>query len=283
LQTKQQIQALLAQADRKPRHQFGQNFLIDGNLLRLVAQAGQLIAGDLVIEVGPGTGSLTEELLAAGCGVVAVEIDRDLAQLLRERLGGQSNLELIEGDALANKHTLHEELLVHINTARKANRSFKLVANLPYNIASPLIIEMLIAGTQLLAFTVQKEVAQRLRADAGSAAYGPLSVMAQLLSRVEILRKLPPEAFWPMPKIDSALVRMTREDKLGSKAAGFSRFLHGVFSYRRKMLRKAMTQAGIAEEIADGALAAAKLAPEIRPQELSPDEWLDLFDVINRA
>src|SRR5437764_9850006 len=117
MQTKQQIQALLAQAGLSPRHRFGQNFMIDQNLLRLVADAGNPGPGDTVIEVGPGTGTLTEELLARGARVIAVEIDRDLAATLRERLANEPRFELIEGDALAGKHGLNEQLLARINAS----------------------------------------------------------------------------------------------------------------------------------------------------------------------
>ena len=203
-QTKHEIQAILAAASTRPRHRFGQNFMIDQNLVRIVADAGAIQPGDVVIEVGPGTGTLTEELLARGAEVVAVEIDRDLAGALRNRFGSQQRFTLIEGDALAGKHELNAELAQCVAAARGV-KPVKLVANLPYNIASPLIIDLLIAGADLLAFTVQKEVADRLRAPAGSDAYGPLSVVAQLLSKVEMLRTLPPQAFWPAPKIESAL------------------------------------------------------------------------------
>src|SRR5688572_17080593 len=206
-QTKQQIRALLDGAGTEPRHRFGQNFMIDQNLVRLVADAGEINAGELVVEVGPGTGTLTEELLARGADVLAVEIDRDLAAALRERFAGKERFRLIEGDALASKHRLNPELRTHLAEAAATRRSAKLVANLPYNIASPLVIELLIAGVELLAFVVQKEVADRLGAGEGTDDYGPLTVTARLLSRVETLRKLPPGAFWPAPKIDSALVR----------------------------------------------------------------------------
>ena len=264
MQTKREILTLLESIGRRPVHRLGQNFMIDGNLLRLVAAAGEVKESDLVIEVGPGTGSLTEELLATGCRVTAVEIDRELAALLRERLGDRQNFHLIEGDALEGKHALNSELLPQI----EGKKNLKLVANLPYQIASPLVIELLIAGAELLAFTVQKEVARRLAAKAGSEDYGPLSVMAQLLSEVEILRILPPQAFWPMPKIESALVRMRRKDRLGEKAAEFGRFLHAVFAYRRKTLRKALAEAGFA----------AECEAMIRAEQLSPEEWLDLFE-----
>jgi 16S rRNA (adenine1518-N6/adenine1519-N6)-dimethyltransferase len=283
LQNKQQIQTLLAQAQTHPRHQFGQNFMIDGNLLRLLVQAGDLKADDLVIEVGAGTGSLTEELLDVGCHVVAVEIDRDLIAMLSQRLGQRPNFTLIQGDVLAAKHALNSELAERIALAKRDGQTVKLVANLPYHVASPLVIDLLIAGVDILVFTVQKEVARRLRAASGSAEFGPLTVMAQLLSEVEILRTLPPQAFWPMPKIESAMVRMTRNDRLGEKADEFGEFIRSIFAYRRKMLRKSMTEAGISDEIADRALGAARIEPDVRPQELTPAQWMDLFSAVNRA
>jgi 16S rRNA (adenine1518-N6/adenine1519-N6)-dimethyltransferase len=270
-QTKHEIQSLLASAHTQPRHRFGQNFMIDQNLVRIVADAGQIGTNDLVIEVGPGTGTLTEELLARAGRVVAVEIDRDLASLLRERFASNAKFELIEGDALAGKHELNETLLARM---KDAPSPVKLVANLPYNIASPLVIEMLIAGAELLAFTVQKEVADRLRAGAGDDAYGPLSVMAAMLARVELLRTLPPQAFWPAPKVESALVRMTRTDRLGGQARGFSDFVHRLFSFRRKTLRKALAQAGYR---ADEIIERLKLDPQARPETLKPQELFQLY------
>ncbi|HEX2970815.1 MAG TPA: 16S rRNA (adenine(1518)-N(6)/adenine(1519)-N(6))-dimethyltransferase RsmA [Tepidisphaeraceae bacterium] len=274
-QTKHEIQALLAEAGSQPRHRFGQNFMIDQNLVRLVADAGQVESRDLVVEVGPGTGTLTEELLSRGAQVVAVEIDRDLAALLRKRFEGHERFRLIDGDALAGKHELNPQLLQVLQDARSRGVPIKLVANLPYNIASPLIIELLVAGADLLAFTVQKEVAERLRAACGSEIYGALTVMAQLLSRVEVLRTLPAQAFWPAPKIESALVRMVREDRLGAQAGPFGRFMQELFSARRKTLRKALSQGGYD---ADAALAAAKIDPKLRPEDLTPEQFRSLFD-----
>ena len=272
-QTKSQIQSLLAAADTGPRHRFGQNFMIDGNLVRAVAAAGRVQAGDTVIEVGPGTGTLTEELLASPAGrVVAVEIDRDLARVLRERFAGTERFQLIEGDALAGKHELNAELAAAIVPGRT-----RLVANLPYNIASPLVIELLRAGVETLAFTVQKEVADRLRATGGEG-YGPLSVMAQLLAEVEVLRTLPPQAFWPAPTIDSALVRMTRRDRLGDRAAAVGRFVQGVFSARRKTLRKAMDIAGVPAERIVAAGGAFDLSA--RPETFPPEQVLRLFEAV---
>ena len=278
-QTKHQIQSLLAEANSQPRHRFGQNFMIDQNLVRLVAEAGQLGPGDLAIEVGPGTGTLTQELLARAGRVVAVEIDRDLAALLRRQFAEHGErFTLIEGDALAGKHGLNPNLVSAIRTARGEGRRLKLVANLPYNIASPLVIELLIEGVDLLAFTVQKEVADRLRAGAGSDAYGPLTVMAQMLGDVEVLRTLPPQVFWPAPKIESALVRVTRADRgLGDRVRPFGEFVHKVFSFRRKTLRKALAQGGYdAEKV----LAAAALDGQQRPEMLTPEQFLQMFETL---
>ncbi len=275
-QTKQEILALLSQADTEPRHRFGQNFMIDQNLVRIVADAGLIVAGDVVIEVGPGTGTLTEELLQRASRVIAVEIDRDLAGMLRQTLAGNANFVLIEGDALSGKHALNPSLAEVIGQVRSAGAPVKLVANLPYNIASPLAIELLMAGVDLLAFTVQKEVADRLKAPAGGDDFGPLSVVAQLLARVEILRTLPPQAFWPAPKIDSALVRLTRVDRLGSTAHHFSIFVHKVFAYRRKTLRKAIAQAGYDPAIATN----CRLDITLRPEQFSPDQWLAMYSAL---
>ena len=270
-QTKRQIETLLAEAGSRPLHQFGQNFMIDQNLVRLVADAGNIGPNDYVIEVGPGTGTLTEELLERAGKLIVVEIDRNLAAMLRQHLGENPKFQLIEGDALAGKHHLNAELATVIQTA---TQPVKLVANLPYNIASPLVIEMLMAGVQTLAFTVQKEVAERLGAKPGTSEYGPLTVMAQLLGKVEILRTLPPQAFWPAPKIESSLVRIVRDDRLQESSRPFGRFVHALFSFRRKTLRRGLLEAGID---ADAALAASGFDGTRRAEEFSPAELLALF------
>jgi 16S rRNA (adenine1518-N6/adenine1519-N6)-dimethyltransferase len=278
-QTKHEIESLLATAGTQPRHRFGQNFMIDRNIVRLVADAGEIIAGDCVIEVGPGTGTLTEELLDRGAQVVAVEIDRDLAALLRGRLADRPAFTLIEGDALAGKHELNPELVSQIELARARGKIVRLVANLPYNIASPMVIELLLAGVETLTFTVQKEVAARLRAAAGDEAYGPLSVMAQMLASVDVLRTIGPQVFWPAPSVESALVQMRRDNRLGGDAAEFGKFVHAIFSYRRKTLRRALSEAGCnAEEV----LAKTGFDGRRRPEEFSPAEFLSLYQAALR-
>jgi 16S rRNA (adenine1518-N6/adenine1519-N6)-dimethyltransferase len=279
-QTKSEIRDLLNGIQAWPQHRLGQNFMIDGNLVRLVAAAGELSKNDAVIEVGPGTGTLTGELLSAGRRVLAVEIDRKLAEMLATRYAGDDRIEILNADVLAGKHELNSRVIEWIGAARGEGLGVKLVSNLPYAIASPLVVELLIAGVELLAFTVQKEVAQRLGAAADGELYGPLSIMVQLLADVELLRTMPPQAFWPMPKVESALVRLRRRDRLGAEAGRFGRFVHGVFSSRRKTLKKAMELAGVV----DGARAimAAGLDGQVRPQNVSVEQWWELFEAAKR-
>jgi 16S rRNA (adenine1518-N6/adenine1519-N6)-dimethyltransferase len=279
-QTKNEIRDLLGGIQASPQHRLGQNFMIDGNLVRVVAAAGELSQNDAVIEVGPGTGTLTGELLAAARRVLAVEIDRKLAEMLIARYADDARIEILNADALAGKHQLNSRVIQWIDHARREGLAVKLVSNLPYAIASPLVVELLIAGVDLLAFTVQKEVAQRLRSAADGELYGPLSIMVQLLADVEQLRTMPPQAFWPMPKVDSALVRMRRRDRLGIEAERFSRFVHGVFSSRRKTLKKAMELASVMD--VESALTAAGLDGQLRPQNVTVEQWWGLFFAAQR-
>lgn len=273
-QTKQVITSILAEANTQPKHRFGQNFMVDGNLVRLIAAAGEPQPGDLIVEVGPGTGTLTETILESGAELLAVEIDRDLAPLLRQRLADNPRFSLILGDALGSKHSLHPELAARIAAALAQGRKAKLIANLPYNIASPLVVELLLAGVTTLAFTVQKEVADRLQANANDDAYGPITVTTQMLSKVEVLRTLPPQAFWPPPKIDSALVRLAAHDRLGPDARAFSAFVQKIFSFRRKMIRKAL---GEVVPNAEELLARVGILPTQRCEEVSPEKLHELF------
>ena len=275
-QTKAQIQQWLSQAGSGPRHRFGQNFMIDQNLVRLVAASAEIAPGELLLEVGPGTGTLTEELLASPAdAVVAVEIDRDLARLLRDRWSAEPRLQLVEGDALAGKHALNPQLHAIIQAALQRGSAVKLVANLPYQIASPLVVDLLRAGVSTLVFTVQREVADRLRAEPDAEAYGPLGVMVQLLAAVEVLRVLPPQAFWPAPRIHSSLVRLRRRDLLGEQANAFHTFLHRLFSSRRKTLRKALAMAEAPDP--EALLRSQQIDPLRRPETLSAVQLLALF------
>lgn len=205
-QTLTSIKALLAERGLSPRKNFGQNFLIDGNMLRKLVEVASVQPGDLVLEVGPGTGVLTDALLSAGAHVVACEIDRGLAQHLRERYAGLPNFTLVEGDAMPK---------LQLSAATQdalAGRPFRLVANLPYNIASPLMIELLASVPQCSSqtVTIQKEVAQRLLAKPGTDDFGTLSILAQAMATVKKIADLSPGCFWPQPSITSSFVQLVR-------------------------------------------------------------------------
>jgi 16S rRNA (adenine1518-N6/adenine1519-N6)-dimethyltransferase len=183
VQTQSEIRAILAAHGISPKHRFGQNFLVDHNLLRRLVDASEIGVGSLVLEIGPGTGTMSEELLARGAELVAVELDRDMAAILRERLSGDPRFTLFEGDCLDGKRALNADVLTHF-----AGRPFTLVANLPYQAASP-VMAICAGMPQCLGqfVTVQREVGDRLRAAVGTGEYGPLTIIVQAFAEVEQL------------------------------------------------------------------------------------------------
>lgn len=196
-----------------PQKMFGQNFLIDHNLIRKLVDAAGVKQDDVVLEIGPGTGVLTEELLARGCNVIACDIDRGLCELLRERLG--SRITLVEGDCLENKHALSQlvnNALALFDISPESPKRFRLVANLPYACATPLMMILLSQwrSCEGLYVTIQKEVADRLVAKHSTKEYGPISVLAQSVAQVEMIAKLPPHCFWPQPDVTSAMIALRR-------------------------------------------------------------------------
>ncbi len=236
MQTLTDIKSLLATHGLRPKKRFGQNFLHDCNQMARILDAAAIAPGQTILEVGAGTGALSERLVEAGVRLVAVEVDRDLEPILRARLAPFADrVELIIGDILDGKH--------HLNPAvrqRLGDRPFQLIANLPYNIASPLLVNLAVdypAMTGAIVM-VQKEVADRLAASPGGRAYGPLTVMVQAMCEVERLFVLGPGCFWPQPEIDSAVVRLTRRAvPLTTDARRLSQLVHTLFTRRRKTLR----------------------------------------------
>lgn len=276
-QTVTQIRNLLAAAGARPKHAFGQNFLIDLNLMQRLVRTAEITPRSHILEIGPGTGSLTECLLHAGARVVAVEIDRSLAELLRTRLGGEAHFTLIEGDVLESKHRLNPVVVAALPDR------FDLVANLPYDVATPLIIELLLLETKTverLTFTIQREVADRLRATRGNDAYGPLAVVVDTLAEVRLIARLPPSVFWPAPKVESAMIQLVRRspDRVEIKPEhrrGFAAFIQRAFQQRRKMLRRSARDWDVENPI--DAIAAAGVSPDARPEEVAPADWRAIF------
>ncbi|MFM9994586.1 MAG: 16S rRNA (adenine(1518)-N(6)/adenine(1519)-N(6))-dimethyltransferase RsmA [Phycisphaerales bacterium] len=237
MQTATQIKELLASRGLSPRKSLGQNFLIDHNLIRRLVEASGVGAGDVVLEVGPGTGTLTEELLARGCAVVACELDHGLAALLRERLAAHAaagRFTLVEGDCLASKRALSPDVV-----AALGGRAFRLVANLPYGAASPLMLALLCEHPACgsMHVTIQREVADRLLAAPGTEHYGTLGVVAQAVAGVTRVAALPPECFWPRPEVTSAMVSIARRAApLTDDTRRLAEFCTRVFGARRKQL-----------------------------------------------
>ena len=265
MQSLSEIKSMLSERGLRPRHRFGQNFLVEPVHLRRLLEAAAVSSGDAVLEVGPGTGTMTEELLVAGAKVVASEIDRDLASLLRDRFG--ASIELVEGDVLSAKRSISHAVLEAIG-----DRDFKLVANLPYQIASPLLA--ILAGESRCRgcfVTVQREVADRLGASPGSADYGPLSVVVQARFEVSRLADLPPGCFWPPPKVTSAMVSMV--PRLSPVVPlrdldAFGRYVQSIFGKRRKQLGSIV---GRSAPLPFG------IDPAARPESLSIEQWVSLW------
>ncbi len=266
--------ALLAAHGLRPRRARGQHFLIDPGIRdRIVAAAG-VGPGSTILEIGPGTGILTEGLLAAGASVLAIEVDRDLARLLEETLGGRPELTVWVGDAL--RLDLAARLSDH-----PARGRIRVVANIPYYITSPLILRLL-AHAELfsaLVLTVQREVAERLTAAPGEKAYGALTLACRYRADAQALLRIPPGAFHPPPEVESRLVRL---DLLPRPRIAVDRpdhlfdVIRAGFGQRRKTLRNALRQGGWSGAQAESALAASGIAPTRRGETLSLEEfgWL---------
>lgn len=247
MQSLTSIKELLDSRGLRPSKALGQNFLIEpAHILRLVDASG-VFAGDLVLEVGPGTGVLTDVLLERGCRVVACELDRGLADLLRDRYAEQSDrgtFTLIEGDCLASKHEVNPSVIEGLD-----GQAFRLVANLPYGAASPLMIALAtqfhpavrggvgVASCLGQFVTIQREVAERLRAAPGTKDYGEMGVLVQAMCEVKRIAMLAPGCFWPPPKVTSEMVAVTpRSEPLTKDVQALSRLCRMLFTHRRKQI-----------------------------------------------
>jgi 16S rRNA (adenine1518-N6/adenine1519-N6)-dimethyltransferase len=235
MQSLSDIRRMLESRGLTPRRAFGQNFLTDHNLIRKLVDASGVGPGDTVLEVGPGTGTMTEEVLARGCRVVAAEIDRGLCVLLREHFEKFGDrFTLVEGDCLESKRAFTPALL-----AALGGGPFRLVSNLPYSAATPIIGTLLASHPECsgLFVTIQREVADRLAAAPGSDDYGALSVLAQAAAAVSVIAMLPPECFWPRPEVHSAMVAITRlPAPLTPHVGALGEFAQRLFEKRRKQL-----------------------------------------------
>jgi len=271
-------------------HRHGQNFLIDLNLQRLIVDAAALGPNDVVLEVGTGTGALTGMIAARTAEVITVEIDPQLHQLASEELVDVQNVTMLLQDALKNKNHFDPRLLeaVSARLAAHPGSDFKLVANLPFSIATP-VLSNLLAGPILpvsMTATIQKEVADRIVARPGTKDYGALSIWIQSQCRVEIVRVLPPTVFWPRPKVTSAIVRIEVDPALRGRIpdlAFFQKFVRSMFFHRRKFLRRQVIGAAeehLSKEEVDELLSRLALDPQGRAEQLTVDQMLALSEVV---
>jgi 16S rRNA (adenine1518-N6/adenine1519-N6)-dimethyltransferase len=298
MQTLTQIRGILESAGLAPRKAMGQNFLIDHNLMGKLLELADLDGRQTVLEVGPGTGSLTEELLSRcqNGKLVCVELDRGLGDVLADRFAAAANFTLIRGDALAGKHKLSPEVIAAV--APEAH----LVSNLPYNIATPLLAQCLIDSWRTLnsdkkaeglcrfnrmTFTVQREVADRLMAGVDSQAYGQVSILVGLLGKTQAGPIVPATAFWPRPAVASRIMRI---DFDATSAAGvvnidvLKAVLAGAFAQRRKQIGSMLRRHDVAfagPALAE-AMSQAQIDPTCRPEQIVPQQYRILANALCR-
>ena len=286
-QTQSYLRMLFAQRGVAPKHRFGQNFLIDLNIHDLITKTAELTPDDVVLEIGPGAGAMTALMASMCAAVVAVDIDPAMVALASEATVGLLNVRVIHADALANKHTLNPEVLdsVRAGLAVSPSRRFKLVANLPYNVATPVISNLLVhpdLRPEKLVATIQLELAERMRAEPGTEAYGSLSVMIRALADFELVRVLPPTVFWPRPKVDSAVIAITpnaARRALIPDLPWFHTVVRQLFLHRRKNLRgvlHSLYRDTLTKPEIDALLEGIGLSGQVRAEAMNVEEFLAL-------
>ncbi|MGH9089734.1 MAG: 16S rRNA (adenine(1518)-N(6)/adenine(1519)-N(6))-dimethyltransferase RsmA [Acidimicrobiales bacterium] len=260
------VRRMLAEHGLRPSRALGQNFVTDANTVRRIARLADVGPGSRVVEIGAGLGSLTLALAETGASVTAVEVDRHLLPVLRQVVADCPGVTVAEADAL---RTDFGALL------GPAPDGWSLVANLPYNVATPLVVRVLEEAPQVghLLVMVQREVGERLAAGPGDEAYGAVSVKVAYWAKARVVGRVPPTVFVPRPAVDSALVRIDRrpEAAVPPEDVPYGRLFTVVgagFAQRRKMLRRSL--AGV---VAPEAFGAAGVSPQARAEELGVEEW----------
>jgi 16S rRNA (adenine1518-N6/adenine1519-N6)-dimethyltransferase len=255
----------------RPKRELGQHWLVDENILHVIGRLAKLGADDVVLEIGPGLGVLTAYLAERARMIHAVELDRGLEPALRERLAGRDNVELVFGDALS------------LLGAAFDPPPGKLVSNLPYNVATPIVAESLAAlpTVELWCVLVQREVADRFFATPGTKDYGAVSVVLQLATERTGFHPVARTCFRPPPNVDSALVAFRRTRPWDGELDAVKRLAQAAFAHRRKTLPNSLELAGLAgRERAAAALAELGRPANVRGEALAPDEFLRLAELL---
>ena len=255
----------------------GQNFLVDAGVVRAIVDAADLSPADTVLEVGPGIGTLTQGLAESGARIVAVELDKKLPAVLAETLKGYDNVTVVPGDILKL------DILRILNLG--AGERFKVVANLPYYITTPILMALLEQHLPIerMVTMVQKEVAVRMTARPGSKDYGALSVAVQYHTDARIVMDVPPRAFMPAPEVTSAVIACRVRETPAVRPSDeklFFRLVRAAFGQRRKTLLNALTGAGLTKEQCRAGLTAAGIAESLRGEQLSLADFARLSDAV---
>ena len=288
MQTKQQIRELLDAAGVRPNKRFGQNFLFDLNLMRLLIDTANIQNNDVVLEVGTGTGSLTQAIAEKAGFCVSVEIDAVLANIAKGQLADKSNVEIIAADVLKNKFEINPVVIDALNRARAIhNGRLLLVANLPYIAATPLIINLITGPiiADAMFVTVQKEVADRMISQHSIKDYGILSILMAATGEARHIRTLKPTVFWPQPQVHSAFVQYVRDPEKIKAIKSVEMLSHvagALLQYRRKMLKSCCKLT--AEQLGEiknwpEILNQLGIDPEIRPDNLTPEQFVAIANL----
>lgn len=285
-QTRSYLMDLFQQHGFNPRGDLGQNFLIDVNLIELVVRSADLGPADVVLEVGAGTGGMTTFLAAAAAKVISVEIDANMFMLASRAVQDCSNVTLLNCDILKNKNTLSPAIvdLIRQQVASVPDGRLKLVANLPYSVATPVIANLVASDLpwKRIVATIQWELGEKMAAEPGQSAYGALAAWLQAQSSVRIVRKLGPKVFWPRPKVNSAIVSIWRDKKLESRIndrAFFLDFVRRLFHHRRKLVRSVivgMYRKQIEKTQVDDILVEMQYRPDLRAEQMDVEMLIRL-------
>lgn len=255
----------------RPRKRFGQNFLCDDVVIHNIASAINANADDHIIEIGPGQGALTAELLTNQCQLDAIELDRDLIPVLNKRFSQHQHFKVLQADALE----------MDFSTLQRGNEKLRIVGNLPYNISTPLIFHLLSQQhlVQDMHFMLQLEVVKRLAARPSTKEYGRLSVMTQYYCKVDSLFEVPPQAFNPVPKVRSAIVKLQPHQTLPVVARNIEALQHVLrtaFNQRRKTVRNCLKSL-----IDTSCLEQLNIDPAARPENLSLEQFVTISNAIS--
>ena len=282
-----EMRQLLSERGIQLTKSLGQNFLHEEKVIAKIAAAGELTKADKVLEIGPGLGPLTEVLLAQAGEVLAIEMDAKLVEILRLRfnVAQASRLpdgfsELPEAGGTPALRLLHADALKYLETTPRDWRGWKLVSNMPYSVASPILVELALAehGPERMVATLQLEVAKRLRAQANDEDYGLLTLLVQLNYEPRAMFRISAGCFFPQPNVDSACLTLVRRPQpllTPAEAKVFLRIVKQAFSQRRKMMAK-LLRADWPEEQLQHAMGELKLSPQIRAEAVTLKQFVEL-------